>query len=70
MPVLNYYSAMEKCQAGVERALLDTQGILAVGWLADHDRQIIRFGWEAGKPELGTILSGFNLAPEVSGPRG
>lgn len=26
-----------------------------------------RFGWEAGKPELGTILIGFNLAPLASG---
>lgn len=26
-----------------------------------------RFGWEAGKPELGTILIGFNLAPISSG---
>lgn len=26
-----------------------------------------RFGWEAGKPELGTILIGFNLAPMASG---
>lgn len=27
-----------------------------------------RFGWEAGKPELGTILIGFNLAPIAGGP--
>ena len=26
-----------------------------------------RFGWDAGKPELGTILIGFNLAPISSG---
>jgi len=26
-----------------------------------------RFGWDAGKPELGTILIGFNLAPVASG---
>ena len=26
-----------------------------------------RFGWEAGKPELGTILIGFNLAPIAVG---
>jgi len=26
-----------------------------------------RFGWERGKPELGTILIGFNLAPVAAG---
>jgi hypothetical protein len=31
-----------KYQADVEKALLDTKGILAVGWLAEDDRQKIR----------------------------
>jgi hypothetical protein len=29
-----------------------------------------RFGWEAGKPELGTILIGFNLASIAAGRKG
>ncbi len=42
MPGLNCRSDLHRCQADVEKALLDTKGILAVGWLSDHDRQTIR----------------------------
>ncbi len=42
MPGSNCRDDLDECQAGVAKALLDTKGILAVGWLAEPDRQTIR----------------------------